>query len=437
MSTSSEPSKNSARCLRPYQELAVTRFYENDATIALMPIGSGKTASALHAIKELLDDGAVTRVLIVAPLRVAEHVWLQEAALYPALDGLEIRLATGTEKQRRGALAGRVIVINFENLGWLTKQPEFDYFDGLVWDELSKMRGVSSHRTKAIRRRLRQFKWILGLTGELVSTGLENLFTQAAVVDRGKALGRTITDFRRIYLENTTPWADYPTYEERAGARGKVFERLEPLIFQIPDSVYADQLPELNVVPVVTDLDDTSLYDELVAEGLVDLAGFTIENHASQKLEQAAQGFLYDADGEAHWFDTNKVDALGELLTDEPTLVVYNYTAMRDRLMATWGGVPLDVDGWNAGRVPLMYIHPDSAGHGLNLQDGGHRLIWIAPPWTPDIWKQVNGRLRRGDQKHPVTAHVMVSAGTIEERIVEVLQGRQDLGAAIRKYFAA
>jgi SNF2 family DNA or RNA helicase len=425
--------------LRPYQQEVVTQLYERDFTLATLPVGAGKTLSTLTAIEELLRDGVLTRVLVVAPLRVANHVWAQEAAKF-GID-LELAVATGTPLRRRQALESDadVVVINFENLRWLIERPEFASFDGLVWDEVSKMKAVSSKRFKAVRNQLRQFKWIVGLTGTLIAVGIQDLFGQAVVIDRGKTLGRTITGFRQAYMMNTAPpGAHYAKWEPQAGARDRVLEALEPLVVSIPPEVYSAQLPDEVVVRVETDLDMPGVYRELEEELMTELDGEVIESHAAQKLQQACQGFLYDMGKVPHWFPTqNKLDALEELVGGEPVLLFYQYQAERDAIIERFGAEDLDVDSWNRGEQPIALAHPLSAGHGLNLQAGGNHIVWMAPPWSLELWLQANGRLRRGGQQAAaVFIHVLCARDSIEDRVLAALEQRQELDAAIRDHFA-
>jgi len=358
---------------------------------------------------------------------VANHVWAQELALWPI--ALDLAVATGTPAKRRAALDARVVVINYENLVWLTQQDVWPEFDGIVWDEVSKMKSAGSRRTTAMRRKMKNIRWTCGLTGTPISTGIADLYAQLKVIDGGRALGKNLETFRHRYLMLEDPYAPWPTWVEQPGALERIQSDLEPVVYRIPEEVYRAQLPPLTVTPVYSALGDEAMreYKEMVRDLVIEVGDDLIESHASQKLQQLASGFIYNEAGEAIQRDTSKMDSLEPLLHSEPTLVFYNYQAELETMMARFGGEPLDIERWNRGEQMIAYAHPLSAGHGLNLQSGGRHIVWLAPPWSAELWTQANGRLLRSGQERAVFVHVLVSRDTIEVQMSDRLAERQQL----------
>ncbi len=435
---------NSEISLHPYQEEAITHLFEHDHTLAIMPMGAGKTVITAMALAELIEDGAIKRALIVAPKRVALTVWPPEIEKWGIK--LSIAVAIGTPRQRAAAMTSDtdVVVINYENLVWAAKLYDLPaLFDAIVFDEITKMKSVGSKRFRAIRPLLPWFKYRLGLTGTLIGNHLMDAYGQAYLIDLGESLGRTKAIFTSCYYYRygTESWELSP----QPGADERLAEDMRGITFSIPDSVYRDQLPPQvdNIIEVDIGGPAYERYKELerdyilyLDEGVVEA---TTAGVLSNKLRQAAQGFLYHDDGwtELH---TAKLDALEEIIDSTDRLIVcYDFRADLERLKKRWpaphigAGVSdkqaaITISGWNAGDLPLMYIHPAAAGHGLNLQAGGNTMAWYTLPWSLDLYMQTIARLRRqGQQADQVWNHILVAKQTVDVHVAAALTANQDV----------
>ena len=413
--------------LRPYQEQAVDFLYENDRAMILAPVGAGKTAIALTAMQAMLSAGHVSRFLVLAPKRVAVSVWPTEARLWAP--GLRISVAVGTPKQREAAFKSDcdVVVTNYDNLQSL---PSLS-FDGIVFDELTRLKNPSGARFKALNKMLTcQVRW--GLTGSFTSNGLEDVFGQCKIVDQS-LLGRAKGAFQQqyFYLVNK----EFNQWEPRPGALEKVMERITPATFVLEPGEYKDKLPELHTVPVRFDLVDRKPYDQMKKEFVAqfpDAQAVAVNaGVVTAKLQQMASGFVYG--DSTVWFDTSKFDALDDLLAENQhanTIIAYTYREELAELKRRYPrAVTLDepnaIERWNAGKVELLLAHPKSAGHGLNLQHGGSKIIFLSLPWSLELYEQTIGRLHRSGQRHDVWCYVMVANKTVDEKIWTALHDKR------------
>ena len=408
--------------LRPYQESAADFLYEHDRAMVLAPVGAGKTALTLAAMRDALRDGVVTRWLVVAPLRVAQHVWPVEAPKWAP--DLELAVAVGSPAWRLKALESnaRVVVTNYDNLQWLAKQ-KLD-FDGVVFDELTRLKNPSGVRFKAFLKRLDKVNIRWGLTGSFTSNGLEDVFGQCKIIDQS-LLGRSKGAFLQqyFYLNN----ADYNDWKPREGALEAVMRRIKPATFVLEPGEYKDQLPPLHTVEMRCNMADRTVYEQMKKDAIAqlettDVAALTAAA-AINKLQQLASGFIYDENGRAHWVGDHKFDLLDEILTEnqnDNTIVVYNYKEELAELQRRYPHAKLvdnNVDKWNKGEIPLLLLHPKSAGHGLNLQYGGNKIIFLSLPWSLELYEQTVGRLHRGGQTRDVWCYVIMANKTVDERI--------------------
>ena len=433
--------------LREYQEQAADFIYERDRSLILAPVGAGKTLITLTAMRDLLRDGIVTRFLVLAPKRVVKDVWPTEHAKWGFPFTLDV--AIGTPAQRRAAIASpaQVVVTNYDNLQWLAEQ-ELN-FDGVVFDELTRLKNPSGARFKAFEKVVEPMKVRVGLTGSFTSNGLEDVFGQVKIVDKS-LLGRSKGAFMQQYFICTNP--DYGEFMPRPGALARVMERIKPATFVLDAGEYADKLPPLHVVPMSCEMDMTA-YKEMKKNLALEIANTTITavNAAvvTGKLQQMAGGWVYDTVKTPNpdkpgkwivtqtpvWFSTHKFDLLDEILQENqraPSIVVYNYIEELAELKRRYrNAATLDdrdaIARWNRGEVELLLVHPKSAGHGLNLQAGGSRMVFLSLPWSLELYEQVIGRLRRSGQQHPVWVYVLQTKDTIDEHIFQVLQDKRDL----------
>lgn len=433
--------------LRPYQELGADFLYEHDRAMVLAPVGAGKTALTLAAMQDALEDGVVTRWLVVAPLRVAQHVWPVEAPKWAP--DLDLAVAIGSPAWRTKALESnaRVVVTNYDNLQWFAKQ-RLD-FDGVVFDELTRLKNPSGVRFKAILKALELVKVRWGLTGSFTSNGLEDVFGQCKIIDQS-LLGRSKGAFLQQYFICLN--REYGEWTPAQGALEQVMARIKPATFVLEPGEYSDKLPPLHVVEMRCDLVDRDPYETMKRDFLVEFpdAKAIAANAAAvtAKLQQMASGFVYDTTRTASdrpgkfdvtqksvWFSDHKFDLLDELLEENQranTIIVYNYQAELAELQRRYPkAATIDqfgvIDAWNRGEIELLLIHPKSAGHGLNLQHGGSRMVFVSLPWSLEEYEQVIGRLHRSGQRHDVWVYVLLTQKTIDEKIWAALHDKRAL----------
>ena len=418
--------------LRPYQDDAADFLYERDRAMILAPVGAGKTAITLTAMQAMLNDGLVKRWLVVAPKRVCTDVWPVEA---PKWSSITPALAVGTPAQRKAALASAapVVVINYDNLD---KLEDLSGFDGVVFDELTRLKNPSGKRFKALEKLMSTMAIRWGLTGSFTSNGLEDVFGQCKIIDQG-LLGRAKGAFLQQYFHCVN--REFGQWTPAPGALEQVMERIKPATFVLDPGDYKDKLPPCHVVETRVQLADRGPYEKMKRDYVVKFGDDRViaQNAASvtTKLQQMASGFVYNREGPlpVHWFSTHKFDRLAELLDENQranTIVVYNYqeelAELRRRFPHAQTIEDKDViERWNAGKVELLLIHPKSAGHGLNLQHGGCHMVFVSLPWSLELYEQTVGRLHRGGQRHAVWVYVMLTEKTIDERIWAALHEKR------------
>lgn len=425
--------------LHAYQNKAVDFIISKRRSMLILDMGLGKTASTLTAISDLIDGCAVNKVLVIAPLRVANSVWKQEAEKWEHLKHLEIRVCTGAVKKRREALhnSADVYVINREQITWLVnlygdKWP----FDCVVVDESSSFKNQASKSFKSLRRALPYIRYITLLTGTPTPNGLGDIWSQCYLVDYGMALGRTVTSFRNRFFDK-----DFfgHSYKIKKGADKKIHELIKPFSLSMSAEDYLE-LPECIVLNEVVELPTKviSQYKEFERELFIELGdGEEVEaaNAAvlANKLLQYSSGAVY-TDDKGNYSVTHdaKLAALKELLDDEPgnVLVAYNFKSDLDRLKEMLpDAVVLDknpetIAAWNRGDIKVMLAHPASAGHGLNLQDGGSMIVWFTLTWSLELYQQFNARLHRQGQTLPVRIVHLIANDTIDSRVMGVLSDK-------------
>jgi len=422
------------------QEAAITRLYQTDATLLHAQMGSGKTCVILSAIKELLRDGVLNKVLIVAPLRVANTVWKQESEAWSHLAGMKIVVCTGSLSARTIAVSQPhdVLVVNFEGLPWLAREVRMmPSYDGLVIDELSRMKVAGGVQFKALRPHLKGFAWRVGATGTPASEDFLGLYAQCLVLDSGAALGTRADGFRRRFFYQT----DYQGYrwELKPGADAQIAERISGLVWSVPD--YRDSLPslEMSVVDLVMPDSVRDVYDSMRKDMVVDLDDGEIVAANSAvlvgKLQQVCNGFLYADDGvggrETVWLSDYRVRACVKAVhgCDGPVMLVVWYSADRERLLeALPEAVELGSDSetvvrWNRGEIPCLVTHPRSVGHGLNLARGGRSMVWFSGCFSADLRSQTIARLWRRGQTRTVRVIDLCVAesvdGIVRDRVME------------------
>ena len=431
-----------------YQAYAIEFIKTHLIALLFLDMGLGKTSICLMAIKELMyRQFSITKVLVVAPLRVARDTWPAEVRKWEEVSGLRVSVLIGTSKEREAALQRNadIYTINRENLKWLVDYLESHRkkwpFDMVILDELSSFKNPKSLRFKALRRVRPYIKRIVGLTGTPASNGLMDLWAEVAAVDGGKRLGRFIGNYRASYFtpDRMNPYTGIVySYSLRPGAEEEIYDRISDITISMKAKDYL-HMPEAVMVKheVTMDKVEKSVYEKLREELVTTVKGeeITASNAAvlSGKLLQLASGAIYSDDGKIMNIHEKKLDMLSDLVEQangKPVLVAYWFKHDHERIMKrlTDDGyhprdlkTSKDIEDWNKGDIEVGLISPASAGHGLNLQEGGHILIWYSMIWSLEMYQQTNHRLDRQGQKEVVSIHHIITKGTVDEEVMKAL----------------
>ena len=432
-----------------YQTFATNFIERNPVSAVFLDMGLGKSVITLSAIFNLCYDSfEVEKVLVIAPLRVARDTWKGEIEKWEHLRGLLFSVAVGSEAERLAALQKKVSVyiINRENVGWLieTSGIPFDY-DMVVIDELSSFKSHQAKRFKSLLKVRPNIKRIVGLTGTPSSNGLMDLWAEFRLLDMGKRLGRFITHYRdEFFLPDKRNGQVIFSYKPKDGAAEEIYRRISDVTISMKSVDYL-QMPEriMNTVKAVLSEKERKVYDTFKRELVVSLNGSEIDagNAAalSGKLSQMANGAVYDENRNVFEIHDRKLDALEDLIEQangKPVLVAYWYKHDLQRIKKRFNVRELigskDITDWNNGNIPVGVIHPASAGHGLNLQTGGSTLVWFGLTWSLELYEQTNGRLwRQGQESDTVVIHHIITAGTIDERILKALKEKDKTQTAL------
>lgn len=432
----------------PHQQAGIKWLIDHPAAALFWGMGSGKTVTTLTALDAILHDELEDGpVLVIAPKRVAENTWSKETAKWEHLNHLRISTVIGSAKDRRTAIAqiADIYVINRENVGWLVEEMGgFWPFPIVVIDELSSFKNQQAKRWKALRRVRGRIKRIIGLTGTPRPNGLEDLWPEIYLLDGGARLGRTVGAFRQQFLvpERQNGFVVY-SYRPKEGAEAEVYERISDIcmsvrkedVITLPGQIYED----VEVTPPPVLLKQYKQFERDKVMECLDDNGEIVAGSAAaltNKLLQFANGAIYDLDGQVHEVHRLKLDALEELVEaagGDSVLVLYNYQhdkdRIRERIDCRLLDKPEDIDAWNRGEIPVALAHPASIGHGLNLQEGGHIIVWFGLTWSLELYQQANERLNRPGQKHVCKVYHLMLKGTHDERVLQALQ-RKDIGQA-------
>lgn len=408
----------------------------------------GKTVVTLTAINNLIYDRfEISKVLVIAPLRVAEDTWSRESAKWDHLQHLRISKILGTPTQRRKAIAADadIYIINRENVVWLCNElstigDSWD-FDAVVIDELSSFKSPKSQRFKALRKYITKSSHVIGLTGTPAPNGLIDLWSQIYLLDGGERLGRTVTGFRERYFvpgqRNQTTIFNYKPKPEAE-------KNIQDLISDICISMKAEdwlEMPERidSIQSVRLSAKEMQDYEKFEREAYLQfLEGEVTAASAAAltgKLLQYSNGAMYLPDGDYVKTSEKKMDMLEELVeaaNGKPVLVFYSFRHDLERIQAKFPkAVKLtdskDIEAWNNGEISMLLAHPAGAGHGLNLQDGGCIIIWFGLTWSLELYQQANARLYRQGQKQAVIIHHLITEGTRDEDVLRSLQGKEDV----------
>ena len=448
-----------------YQVYCRNKIIELPNIALFLEMGLGKTAITLDAIRELrYNYFQAGKVLIIAPKKVAESTWESEAAKWQELAGLTFSRVLGTAAQRVDALrrSADIYLINRENTQWLVDYYKRAWpFDMVVIDESSSFKSHKAKRFKALKLVRSRIRRMVLLTGTPSPKSLIDLWAQLYLLDEGKRLGRTISSYRDTYFvpdkrNQTTIFS----YAPREGADKEIYNRISDICISMRSADYLE-LPELiyDDVPVMLDEKATRIYKKLERETLLQIDDDTAITAGTaavltNKLLQLCNGAVYDEQGAVIELQECKLEALIETieqLGDEHAMICYNFKHDKDRILRALSGSgkriavyegPQQEQAWNAGDIDLLLVQPASCGYGLNLQAGGHHIIWFGLTWSLELYQQTNKRLHRQGQDHPVIVHHLIVQGGVDEDVLASLQHKGDsqdslLNALKARIFAA
>ena len=430
--------------LHEYQKYGVHFIINNPISALMLECGLGKTITTLTAVSDLMYDYfEISKVLIIAPLRVGLSVWKQECDKWEQLKYLRCSIAVGSVSERQKAMQSDadVYIINRENVEWLVKNYPFD-FDMVVIDELSSFKSHQSKRFRALRKVRPKVGRIVGLTGTPVPNGLMDLWAEINLLDMGERLGRYITRYRDEYFKpDKRNGAIVYSYKPLPDAEERIYGKISDICVSMKAADYLE-MPERvdNIIEVGMNDKETAMYKRLEKEMLLPFADGDIDavNAASlsNKLLQLANGAVYDENGKVRKIHSRKLDELEDLIeaaNGKPVLVYYSYKHDRDRISERFNAREIkddkDISEWNAGKIQLAIAHPASCGHGLNLQSGGSTIVWFGLTWSLELYQQANARLYRQGQKNTVVVHHIITKGTVDEKVMTALKNK-DIGQA-------
>lgn len=431
-----------------YQRIALERIYDTPRVGLLLDMGLGKTVITLTAIEDLIYNRfEVEKVLVIAPLRVAEDTWSRESQKWDHLQHLRISKILGTPTQRRKALAqdADIYIINRENVVWLTNELSsvgnaWD-FDMVVIDELSSFKSSKAQRFRALKKYITRSKRVVGLTGTPAPNGLIDLWSQIYLLDGGERLGKTVTGYRERYFlpdkRNQTTIFSYKPKEESEKA---IYDKISDICVSMSAEDWLD-MPERidNVQHVQLSAAELKLYEEFEKEQYLEfMQGKVTATSAAaltNKLLQFSNGAMYLDDGSYKVTSDKKLDALAEIVDTsqgQPILCFYSYRHDCERILKKFKNAKklesaADIEAWNNGDIPLLLAHPAGAGHGLNLQAGGNIIVWFGLTWSLELYQQANARLYRQGQQNTVIIHHLITDGTVDARVLDSLQGKRDV----------
>lgn len=433
-----------------YQNYAKDFILAHKVSALFLDCGLGKTITTLTAINELMYDSfEISKVLIIAPLRVAQSTWKEEIEKWDHLNLLRYSIAVGDEKERLKALKQNsdIYIINRENVDWLVTKSGIDFnFDMLIIDELSSFKSHTSKRFKSLLKIRPYFERVVGLTGTPSSNGLMDLWAEFRVLDLGERLGRYITHYRNEYfLPDKRNGAVIFSYKPQPNAEERIYRRLADMTISMKSTEYL-KMPELilNELEINLDEKDQIKYKKFKKEMVMTIQEKEIDaiNAASlsNKLIQLANGSIYDKDKKFYEVHNKKLDKLEEIIESangKPVLVAYWFKADKERIERRFKVREIktadDIKQWNMGMINLALIHPASAGHGLNLQSGGSTLVWFSLTWSLELYQQTNARLYRQGQKDTVVIHHLITKNTIDEDIMKSLKRKDKIQEALMK----
>ena len=437
----------------PYQQTATQWIIDHPRCALFLDMGLGKTVSTLTAMQKLIDFCEVERVLVVAPKKVAETTWSTEAQKWEHLRGLRVVKVLGSERQRCMALDQKadIYVTGRDNFAWLVARYGGRLpFDAIVIDELTSFKSPTSQRFKAMRLASASAARVVGLTGTPAPNGLADLWAQLYCIDQGERLGRSVSRFREAYFTGQKMGHITIRLTPRPGAEKAIRSRVADICLSMQARDYLS-LPDLITHTERVELSPRvrKLYAEFEREKVLefqrahatDPTRVMAANAAAlmNKLSQMAGGAVYDEAGGVQEVHSEKLDRLAEIIESaagQSVLVFYQYKhevpRIVDRLkrynknceVRCYKGEP-DLIDWNAGRIDVLLAHPASTAFGLNMQQGGHYIVWLGTGWNLELYQQANARLHRQGQRHPVTVYRLLCADTVDERAALAIEDKR------------
>lgn len=432
-----------------YQKTAMRWILEKPRCGLFLDMGLGKTVSTLTAVQQLIDDCEIDRVLVVAPKKVAETTWSTEAEKWEHLHGLKVVKVLGTEKQRCLALSQKadVYVTGRDNFVWLVgKYGGSLPFDALVIDELTSFKSAKSQRFKAMRIAVPTVKRVIGLTGTPAPNGLIDLWAQMYCIDQGERLGKSVSRYRETYFE-THKWNNIIVRcDVKKGCEDLIRNKIADICLSMQAKDYL-QLPDMithtvtvhlsaKVMAAYTKFEKDKVLEFEAEHG--DEPANILANSAAglmNKLSQFANGAIYDEEKNVHNLHDEKIERLAEIVeaaNGNSVLVFYQYKHDVPRITEKLKGYRVrtyqgeaDLQAWNAGKIDVLLAHPASTAYGLNMQQGGHYIVWFGTGWNLEHYQQANARLHRQGQQHPVTVYKLICAGTVDERASAALEEKK------------
>lgn len=436
-----------------YQKYAISYIEKHPIAAVILEMGLGKTSITLSAIRNLMFDSfVVSKVLVIAPLRVAKFGWSDEIKKWDHLRTIRYSVAVGSESERLKALSEKadIYIINRENVQWLVEDSGIPFdFDMVVIDELSSFKNYQTKRFKALMKVRPNVKRIVGLTGTPSSNGLMDLYAEFRLLDMGERLGRFIGQYRNTYFtpDKRNGQIIY-SYKPLPFAENEIYRKISDITISMKSDDYLE-MPELISSETAVHLSEKEQkkYDELKKELVLQISDdeITAANAASlsNKLVQMANGAVYSDDEKVVEIHSRKLDALEDLIESangKPLLVAYWFKHDLKRISErlTEKSIPFQILNseesirrWNKGGLSVALIHPASAGHGLNLQSGGSTIVWFSLTWSLELYQQTNARLYRQGQKDTVIIHHIITKGTIDEQILKALEKKDTTQQAL------
>ena len=432
-----------------YQQYAIDYIESHSISAVLLDMGLGKTSITLTAINDLLFDSfEVHKVLVVAPLRVARDTWSAEIEKWEHLNDLRYSVVVGTERERLKALSipADIYIINRENVQWLVEDSGYPFdFDMAVIDELSSFKNHQSKRFKAFMKVRPKLKRIVGLTGTPAGNGLMDLYAEFRLLDMGERLGRFISQYRDAYFQpDKRNGMIIYSYKPLPYAEQQIYDRISDITISMKATDHL-KMPELISSEYSVQLTEKQKekYEKLKKELVLtsDDNEVTAANAAalSNKLSQMASGAVYSDDGNIVEVHDSKLDALEDIIESmngKQLLVAYWFKHDLERIKKRFDVREIksseDISDWNSGKIPVALIHPASAGHGLNLQNGGSTLVWFSLPWSLELYQQTNARLwRQGQTANTVVIQHIITKDTIDAKILNALKAKDTTQAEL------